>query len=269
MEVQKNISLMEGVNALQLRMLDNGYAVLDEQWRCGQVCVPYNKVYLVESGEGILYTDTQKLVMGPGMMYLVPAGCSYGYRCDGTMKKLYFHVNLLKSDGTDMLLGVGRILELPVQEGWMEALMKCYGGCGLADVLSVKEYLYKIFSAFDQAFAIAGGNNPRHSKHLEAAVLYIRNHISAALTVEEVAQSRFVSKSYLEKQFRKELGVSMGRYIDDQLMLTAKWWLEQTDRSIGDVSQALGYQDPYYFSRRFKQLCGTTPMQYRRSCRGK
>lgn len=268
MEVQKNISLMEGVNALHLQMLDNGYAVLDDQWRCKQVCVPYNKIYLVEKGEGVLYTDTQKLVMKPGKMYLVLAGCSYGYRCDGTMTKLYFHVSLQKSDGTDLLLGVGEILELPIPEGWMEALMECYGGGDPGDVLRVKEYLFKIFNAFDQAFALAGGKGPRHSEHLAAAQLYIRNHISAALTVEEVAQSRFVSKSYLERQFRKELGVSVGRYIDGQLMLTAKWWLEQTDRSIGDVSRALGYQDPYYFSRRFKQLCGVTPMQHRRSCRG-
>lgn len=269
MEVQKNISLMEGVNALQLQMLDNGYAFLDDQWRCKQVCVPYNKIYLVESGGGILYTDTQKLIMEPGMMYLVPAGCSYGYRCDGAMTKLYFHVNLLKSDGTDLLLGIGKILELPIPEGWMEALLKCYGGSGFGDVLQVKEHLYKIFNAFDRAFALAGGNGPRRSEHLAAAELYIRDHISAALTVEEVAQSRFVSKSYLERQFRKELGVSVGQYIDGQLMLTAKWWLEQTDRSIGDVSRALGYQDPYYFSRRFKQLCGMTPMQYRKSCRGR
>ena len=88
-----------------------------------------------------------------------------------------------------------------------------------------------------------------------------------SLKVEELAKARFVSKTYLEKLFRKEMGMSVGQYIDTELMRTAKWWLEQTNRSVAEVSSILGYQDPYYFSRRFKQLCQMTPLAYRKSRR--
>ena len=64
--------------------------------------------------------------------------------------------------------------------------------------------------------------------------------------------------------FNKEVGVSMGRYIDDQLMSEAQRLLDQTYESVAGISQILGFSDPYYFSRRFKQLCGITPLRYRR-----
>jgi len=68
----------------------------------------------------------------------------------------------------------------------------------------------------------------------------------------------------MEKLFRKEVGVSVGQYIDDQLMRTAQERLDQTNDSIAKISQSLGFADSYYFSRRFKQLCGITPLRYRR-----
>ena len=45
---------------------------------------------------------------------------------------------------------------------------------------------------------------------------------------------------YLEKLFRQQVGMSLGQYIDDQLMGTAQWWLEQTGRRQEDC----GFYDP-------------------------
>lgn len=265
MDVRKNYSLMDTVNSLKLALRDCGYAILDTEWRCKQTCVPYNKLYLIESGEGILYTDKQRVVMKPGVVYLIPAGHTYGYYCDDSLRKLYFHVNLCKSDGSDLLQGVDRIMELPLPRSWMEILVGSYRGCSFTDALTVREYLYKIINEFDREYAIAMGSGPKRSEHVADTILYIQDHLRANMQVDELAQRRFVSKTYLEKQFRKEIGMSIGRYIDEQLMLTAKWWLEQTSRSVADISQKLGYQDPCYFSRRFKQLQGMTPLQYRKT----
>lgn len=267
MDVQKNYALMNTVNSFSLSLQDCGYAVLDDQWCCQQTCSPYNKLYLVESGESILYTDTQTVMMKPGMAYLIPAGRAYGYRCDERMTKLYFHVHLTKNDGTDLFQSFGRIIEIPLDPECFSALMTHYSGSSYTDALTVREFLYRIINAFDAEYAVAQGTGPRRSAHVTETMLYVQNNISASLQVETLAQARFVSKTYLEKLFRKEMGLSLGQYIDEVLMRTAKWWLEQTNHSVAEVSRILGYQDPYYFSRRFKQLCGMTPLQYRKTRR--
>ncbi|MBQ8137582.1 MAG: helix-turn-helix transcriptional regulator, partial [Clostridia bacterium] len=49
----------------------------------------------------------------------------------------------------------------------------------------------------------------------------------------------------------------------------AKVLLEQTDMSIRDISLQVGYYDSGSFIRRFKQVTGETPLQYRRGHGGK
>lgn len=267
MDIRKNYALLDTVNSVQLRLQDCGYAVLDNRWKAEQICSPYNRLYLVESGESFLFTDSQQITMEPGKVYLIPAGRSFGYRCEKEMTKLYFHVELEKEDGSDLLQSLGKILELPLERGWMEPLLRHFSGSGFADALAVRECLYRILVAFDRSFAIARGRGQHRSDHVTDTILYIQNNLSASLQVEELAQRRFISRAYLEKLFRQQVGMSLGQYIDDQLMGTAQWWLEQTGRSVAYISQELGYQDPCYFSRRFKQLRGVTPLQYRRRTR--
>lgn len=267
MNVQTNKALKETVNGLHLTLEDCGYAVLDDHWRSAPFSSPFSRLYLVESGEGLLYTDTQRIRMAPGVVYLVPAGLRFGYRCDRAMTKLYFHVELTKPEGTDLLQSFGSIVQLPMEKSWMDSLMRHFLGNSYADALAVRECLFRILHAFDRHCAIARGRGEHRSVHVADTAAYIQNHLSAALGVKELAARRFVSQVYLERLFREEMGMSLGQYIDGQLMETAQWWLEQTDRSVACISQELGYQDPAYFSRRFKQLRGVSPTEYRRRVR--
>jgi len=102
-----------------------------------------------------------------------------------------------------------------------------------------------------------------YSEYVANTINYILKNLTAGLRVSELTKRSPISKSYLEKLFHKEVGVSMGQYIDEQLMSKAQRLLDQTDDSVTNISQTLGFSDPYYFSRRFKQLCGTTPIRYR------
>ena len=267
MEIRKNDALLNTVNALHMSLQDSGYTVLDDQWCCRQTCDAYSRIYLVESGEGFLHTDKQDVTMRPGRMYLIPAGRAFGYHCGKTLSKLYFHVKLRKEDGSDLLQNCDEIMELPIPCEWMEILLTAYDGSSFQDAMVTKEYLYKIVNCFDDAFSIAQQSIFSRTAHVAETMLYIQYNLKADLKVEALARRRYISKAYLEKLFRREVGLSVGQYLDEQLMQTARWWLEQTNQSVSSISQTLGYRDPYYFSRRFKQLCGVTPLQYRRSRR--
>ena len=63
----------------------------------------------------------------------------------------------------------------------------------------------------------------------------------------------------------EEAGMSPGKYIDNMIFLKAKQMLSDPALTIGQISQKLGFCDQFYFSRRFKQLCGTTPLKYRKN----
>ena len=74
---------------------------------------------------------------------------------------------------------------------------------------------------------------------------------------------------FREHDIRRELdyAVDIGINAVRIFMLTAQWQLLRTEKSIGQISNTLGFCDQFYFSRRFRQLCGVTPLQYRKKIR--
>ena len=54
-------------------------------------------------------------------------------------------------------------------------------------------------------------------------------------------------------------------YLRGRRMEVARTMLTEGDASIEQVARAVGYQDPYHFSRSFRQAVGQPPTQYRES----
>ena len=263
-QIEENTVLRDSINGAEMVMHQSGYAILDNTWYGNDICAPFNKLYLIESGEGFLCTGDTTVIMKPGMAYLVPSKMNCSYYCESTLTKLFFHFNLLKPDRYDVFHGIAQILEVPMPPGLYETTQSAYRGHTLADGMIAREQIFRILNVFAQRHGLAQDQLPSYSNYVTGTIAYILENLSAGLHVEALAQRCYVSKSYLEKLFRKEVGVSVGQYIDDQLMRAAQEKLDQTNDSVAKIGQSLGFNDPYYFSRRFKQLCGITPLRYRR-----
>lgn len=88
--------------------------------------------------------------------------------------------------------------------------------------------------------------------------------------VQELAEMCRLSPPQLRRVFLLKMGISPKQYIDRVKSELAAEQLKNTRRSVHDIARSLGYADPYHFSRRFKQIMGNSPLQYRASfCLGK
>lgn len=251
-------------NALNPDISCFGYAELDRKWHGQNVARTYNRLYIVESGEAFLKQGDAVITMRPGNAYLIPAGLTTDFWCETAMTKLYFHFNLLRPDHYDLFLSFPAIMEIPVSTQTLADLHRHGEGLQFADSMIVKTYFFQILTEMQKAYGFAQEPFPNYSEYVMETINYINSNLSASLKVDDLAKRLFVSRSFLAAQFRKEVGVSIGRYIDDQLVTEAQWRLGQSTDSIMQISQALGYGDQCYFSRRFKQLTGMTPQLYRK-----
>lgn len=118
---------------------------------------------------------------------------------------------------------------------------------------------------------------------LESALLWISTQLPAApldprlITVLEIIDSRLhepldvrtlgaavgLSGSRLAHLFRSELGAPPQRFVEQQRMRSAAQLLELTRRTVAEVARAVGYDDPLYFSGRFRRWSGLSPTTYR------
>ncbi|WCJ58332.1 DNA-binding transcriptional regulator [Fontisphaera persica] len=99
---------------------------------------------------------------------------------------------------------------------------------------------------------------------LAAALRFIRTHADAPLTVSEVARAAGMSRRALEKQFRALLDRSIRREIARVRVERICRLLEETNRPISHIAEAMGFQGQEHFARYFRAEKGMTPLAYRR-----
>lgn len=91
----------------------------------------------------------------------------------------------------------------------------------------------------------------------------IRERYSENLTINELAAEVYLTPTYLCLLFRQVTGTTINRYLTNVRMEKAKELLMDLSNKLYDVSYAVGYMNPSYFSRQFKKYVGCLPSEYR------
>lgn len=94
---------------------------------------------------------------------------------------------------------------------------------------------------------------------------YITIHANDNISLEEIAGKFYVSKEYLSKIFKQEYGVTITDYIVQLRMELAYYHLTESELSIKEISETVGYEDVSYFYRVFRKYFGVAPGEMRKS----
>ena len=99
-------------------------------------------------------------------------------------------------------------------------------------------------------------------KIVEAAKEYVRENYGEKLTLSVIASKIGISQGYLSSVFKKQTGGNLNDYINQIKIDRAKELLEKKEYMMYEISDMLGFENPYYFSKVFKKLTGITPSEY-------
>ncbi|HEY3377208.1 MAG TPA: helix-turn-helix domain-containing protein [Armatimonadota bacterium] len=98
---------------------------------------------------------------------------------------------------------------------------------------------------------------------VEAAVAYIMHHVESPIRMDDIVTATCLSRSRLNQLFTRETGMPVMAFLERERMRRAVNLLTLTSRSIKEIAQIVGYDDPCHFSRRFSLLHGKSPQAYR------
>ena len=94
---------------------------------------------------------------------------------------------------------------------------------------------------------------------------YLRRNIADPdLNLKKVAAATYLSPSYLTHWLRKEVGKTFSDMVLERRMHAARNHLLNGSKPVGEVARLCGFADEAYFSRRFRQIHGLPPGQFRR-----
>ncbi|MDR1640363.1 MAG: AraC family transcriptional regulator [Clostridiales bacterium] len=106
--------------------------------------------------------------------------------------------------------------------------------------------------------------NGRGSKTCKETVddvcAYVMANLSDSnLSVMQLANKQFLNEDYLARIFKREMGISLKRFIISKRMELATELLGTLDISVAEVADRVGYSSYGYFVAAYKKHFGRTP----------
>src|SRR5690606_23348489 len=93
---------------------------------------------------------------------------------------------------------------------------------------------------------------------------YLRDHLDAPVRVGDLAARVGLSTSHFAALFRKATGGGVIEYVKRLRIAQASELLMTTSMPVADVARAVGYDDPFYFSRQFRAGHACSPAVFRK-----
>ena len=103
-----------------------------------------------------------------------------------------------------------------------------------------------------------------HADILYKATAYLRENLAERVSLENLAAYVGLSRGYLSALFKSELGVTFTDYINSIRIDKSKDLLLDASLPLAVIAGLVGYSDQSYFTKKFTQLTGMTPGQYRK-----
>lgn len=98
---------------------------------------------------------------------------------------------------------------------------------------------------------------------VQCVVTYLTKHYNEAISIQQMSEELQCDRRRLTYVFEKQLGLSPIQFLTELRIKHAKELLRTTNIAVGDIGEAVGYVDPFYFSRVFKKHAHVTPSTYR------
>ena len=148
-----------------------------------------------------------------------------------------------------------------------------YRGEGMAAALF---YEAKVTEAIALVVDAWKRQSQRHERPLSAqdmaglqnVVSYIADHYAFDIPLERLASIACMSESKLKSCFKRQLGCSVTQYIQGRRMSQAEHLLIDTDFTMGQIAQMIGYTTSSRFAELFKKSTGLLPNEYRKIVKG-
>ena len=113
---------------------------------------------------------------------------------------------------------------------------------------------------------------PKQSTHQKEGVYiqstkvaaYIQEHYNKKLTIEQLAKEANLSRTHFQHLFKDIYKVTPIQYQLQLRISTAKQLLVGTTFSCKEIAQMIGFENVYYFSKKFSQIEKVPPSAYRK-----
>ena len=134
--------------------------------------------------------------------------------------------------------------------------------------LRVRAALSEIFLLLTQHIPDLGNTEAKSQTEMDRIrqmLSFIQLHYTEPVSVQQIADSAFISRRECMRSFQWVLGTSPIQYVIDLRLRKAKQLLLETDFPVMEIGARCGFPDQSYFTRVFREKTGVSPGKFRKS----
>ncbi len=176
---------------------------------------------------------------------------------DAFLQHLHMQYQPFQTDFTCVpanALGIHMLLQ-DMYDKWQTSVIQEH----LSVKASFYELIYRIFQELNE-----GLGKPHEMDKVEAARLYLEQHVHEPISIQTLADSLKISTRHLLRTFKDRYSIGPQIYLQQLRIEKAKHYLLSNHYGIREIAISLGYEDEYYFSRAFKKETNMAPSIFRR-----
>jgi len=103
----------------------------------------------------------------------------------------------------------------------------------------------------------------QQQRAVETAQRHMQTSLQNPPSTDELANAAGLSRAYFARLFKQHTGQSIREYLTQQRLSHARQMLVEGMLNVSQVAYAVGYDDPFYFSRQFTKAFGVSPSRFR------
>lgn len=230
------------------------------------------------SGKATLYTNGKAQEISKGQIHFVKKGIShrivahegnnFRYICIGYVPNSDYETtkDILKSlesvnsfvandSGNIRILSEMLINESYTKESYSNVMINAY-------MVQIITEIYRLYNGTKKN----EGNKYQNSYSglaIYHALRYIDRNYLEIKSIREISEKLSYSEYYLAHIFKEKMGVSIKQYITEKKISEGCNLLKNSNLSITEISDKLGYSSPHSFSQNFKKITGMSPTEYK------
>lgn len=170
-----------------------------------------------------------------------------------------------------MILDIFIGLKIYLTKYWQEDAMDIFRRLDVGTLMRCgsRENLYGLVKNYleELKLFLAGQEKDCGNAYIvRIAKKYTKEHYQdKGLSLQEVSDAVGISRTYFSKAFKEITGEKYWDYLSSYRIRKAKELLCNTNLGQAEISQRVGYESEFHFSRKFKELVGMSPNKFRRS----
>lgn len=236
-------------------------------------------LWYIWAGKGQIQIDSDEIELYPGVCLWMQPGRRYEAKQDifSRLGVTFIHFSVVSKIGDILPLSDFKPPFEVVrtrQVGFIDTLMRRIVELETeptADA-SAEQLMKALIIELDREHRNAPTHEPHateqhHREIVLATAAKIRESPGETPSIFELALAAGYSVDHFSRIFLRIIGLRPQHYIIQAKIDRACQLLAESNLTIGAISEVVGFQDIFYFSRQFKQKIGESPSQYRKNLR--